>query len=224
MGVGKIKCRMLAGLCGLCGFALAALGAAHGASLTSSVKLFKGLPALYVNGKLTSSLLCYNEMDPQDCFKAGFPIVSLTLPYDGSEKSVYWMGPRKYNFDRIDAEIDNYLRQDPTVLLLPKIDPVPGSWWCSEFPNDISLQSDGTATGATRKQPCHFSFASQKYQSLAREALTALVAHFESKYGSNVLGYHLENGIWGEWFSWDAYEDGDHFGVEDYSAPAKAAF
>ncbi len=227
MAVRRIKYRMLAVLCGmscLSVFALAGSGRAPGAALTSAVKPFKGLPALYVNGKLTSSLLCYDEMDPQDCIKAGFPILALTLPYEGVEKAVYWKGPGKYNFDRIDEEIDTYLKLDPTVLLLPKIDPVPGSWWCREFPNEISLQSDGTPTDASEKQPCHFSFASQKYQSLAREALKALVAHFENKYGNNILGYHLENGLLGEWYAWDGWQSGDHFGVEDYSTPAKAAF
>ncbi len=224
MAVWKIKYRMLAALCGLCGFALAAFGASSGATLTSSVKPFKGLPALYVNGKLTSSLLCYDEMDPQDCVKAGFPILALTLPYEGVEKAVYWTGPGKYNYDRIDAVIDTYLKLNPSVLLLPKIDPVPGSWWCREFPNEISLQADGTPTDASEKQPCHFSFASQRYQSLARDALIALVVHFESKYGNNILGYHLENGLLGEWYAWDGWQSGDHFGVEDYSAPAQAAF
>ena len=224
-----IKLRMVAVTCGLSGLAAIRLATSQAATLTSEVKQFKGLPSLYVNGKLTSSLFGYvtSSKDLQDFLKAGFTIMDLSLPYDGSEKSGYWTGPKEYNFDKVDTEIESYLKQDPRILLLPKINPVPGAWWCNALPNDITLQSDGTPTDASVKQPCHFSFASEKYRSLSREALIALVTHLENKYGNNILGYHLENGLWGEWFSWGAYLDNEpreHFGVEDYSWPAQTAF
>jgi Beta-galactosidase len=207
-------------------------GASAPATLTTAVRLHKGLPALYVNGKLTSSLFFHTTLYPEggnskdlpDFLNAGLKVAVVSLPYEGGEKSFYWTGPKKYEFDTLDAEIEGYVKQDPQILIMPKIDPVPGAWWCREFPNEISLQSDGSPTGSSKEQPCHFSFASKKYRSLARDALIALVAHLESKFGNNMLGYHLENGSSGEWFSWDAYGDGEQFGVEDYSAPAQAAF
>ncbi len=213
----------------------ASRGASPATTLTSAVRLFKGLPALYVNGQLTSSLLFHTTIIPEggnsgdlpDFLNAGFKIAVISLPYEGSEKSGYWTGPREYSFDKIDAEVEGYLKQDPGILLMPKIDPVPGAWWCREFPDDISLQSDGSPTDSSKQQPCHFSFASEKYRSLAREALIALVTHLENKYGNHMLGYNLDNGIWGEWFSWGADQDSerpDRYGVEDYSLPAESAF
>ena len=209
--------------------AVCCLGASAPATLTSAVRLHKGLPALYVNGKLTSSLFFHTAMYPAggnyidlpDFLNAELKVAVILPPYEGGEKSFYWTGPRKYEFDKLDAEIEGYLKQDPQILLMPKIAAVPGTWWCREFPNEISLQSDGSPAGSSKEQPCHFSFASKKYRSLARDALIALVAHLESKFGNNMLGYLLENGNSGEWFSWDAYGSGKDFGVEDYSAPPK---
>lgn len=147
------KLRIVAVTCGLCGLAAIRLAASQDATLTSEVKQFTGLPSLFVNGKLTSSLLGYAtySKDLQDFLKAGFTIMDLSLPYDGSEKSGYWTGPKEYNFDKVDAEIESYLKQDPRILLMPKINPVPGAWWCNAFPNDITLQSDGTPTDASEK-------------------------------------------------------------------------
>ena len=167
------------------------LGASARARLSSAVKLYKGLPALYVNGKLTSSLFFHttiypagdNSRDLPDFLNGGLKVAVISLPYEGQEKSIYWTGPKKYDFTKIDTEVEGYLKQDPKILLIPKIDPVPGAWWCREFPNEISLQSDGSPTAASKEQPCHFSFASEKYRSLARDALTALVVHLENKFG-----------------------------------------
>ncbi len=168
-----------------------------------------------------------NSGDLPDFLSAGFKIAVISLPYEGSEKSGFWTGPRTYNFEKIDTEVKGYLKQDPDILLMPKIDPVPGAWWCREFPDEISLQSDGSPTDSSTRQPCHFSFASEKYRRLAREALIALVTHLENKYGNHMLGYNLDNGIWGKWSSWGADQDSerpDRYGVEDYSVPAKSAF
>ena len=209
----KIKLTIVVVICGLYGLAAVRLTASQPATLTSTVKQFKGLPALYVNGKLTSSLFFHTTLYPAggssrdlpDFLDAGLKVAVISLPYEGDEKSFYWTGPKKYEFDKLDAEVEGYLKQDPQILIMPKIDPVPGAWWCRAFPNEISLQSDGSPTASSKEQPCHFSFASRKYRSLARDALIALVTHLESKFGNNMLGYHLENGSSGEWFSWDAY-------------------
>jgi hypothetical protein len=61
--------------------------------------------------------------------------------------------------------------------------------------------------------------------------LQALVAHLEARYGERIIGYFPQNGIFGEWFSWNAYWEvrpgaahPKEFGVEDYSGPALSAF
>jgi hypothetical protein len=197
----------------------------RGADLTSEVKRFNGMPSLFVNGKPTSSLICFTSYskDLADFLKAGFRIVDITLPFD-------WAGPEEYDFKPTDAEMEKYLQQDPQLLVLPRIDPVPGKWWCAKFPQDITLKSDGSRAGMFG-EPCYFSFASEKYRTLSHRALTALVTHLEARYGNRILGYFIGNGVYGEWFSWNAYWEvppgtppPQNFGVEDYSAPAQTAF
>jgi len=110
--------------------------------LTSEVRRFKGMPSLFVNGKLTSSLTAFTSdiRDLPDFLKAGFRIVDMNVPYD-------WVGPEKYDFRKTDEEVDRYLRQDPAILLLPRINAIPGNWWCDKFPQDITLKSDGSRAG-----------------------------------------------------------------------------
>jgi beta-galactosidase GanA len=211
-------------LSSVCGLAIG-LGGLRGADLTSEVKSFKGMPSLFVNGKPTSSLICFTSYstDLGDFLKAGFKIVDISLPFD-------WVGPEEYDFKSTDMEMEKYLEQDPHLLVLPRIAPAPGKWWCDKFPQDITRKSDGSPAGMFG-EPCYFSFASEKYRTLSHRALTALVTHLETKYGNRILGYFICNGVYGEWFSWNAYWEvppgtppPKHFGVEDYSAPAQAAF
>jgi hypothetical protein len=158
-----------------------------------------------------------------DFLKAGFRIVDFNLPFD-------WVGPEKYDFSKTDKEIEKYLKQEPSLLLLPRIDPIPGNWWCDKFPNDITLKSDGSRAGMFG-EPCYFSFASENYRTLSHRALAALLTHLEAKYGNSIVGYFICNGVYGEWFAWNSYWEvppgaspPTNFGVEDYSVPAQAAF
>jgi len=219
-----VKAKALAILLNLCSLVIC-LTALRAGELTSEVKRFKGMPSLFVNGKLTSSLICFTagSKDLEDFLKAGFTIVDISLPFD-------WVGPEEYDFGKTDAEIENYLKQDPSLLLLPRIDPIPGKWWCDKFPNDITLKGDGSRAGMFG-EPCYFSFASENYRALSHRALAALLTHLERKYGNRIVGYFVGNGVYGEWFSWNCYWEvppgappPKNFGVEDYSAPAQAAF
>jgi hypothetical protein len=193
--------------------------------LTSTVKRFNGMPSLFVNGKLTSSLIGFTSKseDLPDFLKAGFRILDVGLPFD-------WVGPEKYDFSKTDEEIEKYLQQEPSLLLLPRIGVTPGRWWCDKFPNDITLKSDGSRAGMFG-EPCYFSFASENYRTLSHRALAALLTHLESKYGNRIVGYFVCNGVYGEWFSWNAYWEvppgtapPKNFGVEDYSPAAQNAF
>lgn len=193
-------------------------------SLTSEVRLQSGLPALFVDGKLTSSLTYYarSPKDIQPFVKAGIRIADFSLPFG-------WVGPEKYDFTQTDAVMAEYLKSDPNLLALPRFGVTPGSWWCQEFPNEITRRADGTP--AVFHAPCHPSFASATYRELAHRALQAFLRHVEGKYGDRIVGYFPGNGAYGEWFSWNAYWEvkpgappPKQFGVEDYSAPAKAAF
>jgi len=201
----------------------ATCNAANG--LESEVKRYKGRPQLFVNGKLASSLIAFslNAKDFQDFVDAGIFVVDMSVPFP-------WVGPDKYDFKATDDVFDQFIQQDKRVMFLPRFNADPGEWWCKEFPEEITKHPDGTPAG-TFGDPCRPSFASAKYRQMAARALQALVAHLEARYGDRIIGYFPGNGIFGEWFSWNAYwqiEPGapppTRFGVEDYSQPAQAAF
>ncbi len=195
--------------------------------LTSEVRVLNGMPALYVNGQLTSQILAApyrpGPSDFTDFLKAGITIFDIYLRFD-------WSGPEEYDFKRIDEKLDLYLKLEPKALFLPRVLLTPGDWWCKEFPDEITMRDDGSPAGMFR-QPCHPSFASEKYRELSRKALVAFLKHVEGKYGDNIVGYQAGNGFGGEWLTFNSFWEvrpgaspPTKFGVEDYSPPAQAAF
>ncbi|HEY5913253.1 MAG TPA: beta-galactosidase [Verrucomicrobiae bacterium] len=193
-------------------------------SLRSEVRLHKGKPALFVNGRLTSVITAFlgRSEDLPDLLQSGFKIIDIGVPFG-------WTGPESYDYTGTDTRMDECLRQSDKILILPRMNVVPGEWWGEQFPNDISRRADGSP--AQFKQKWHPSFASPKYRQLALPAIRSFVRHLEDKYGPRVLGYFVCNGVYGEWLSWNAYWEvnpgeppPNKFGVEDYSAPAQDAF
>ncbi len=195
--------------------------------LTSEVRILNGVPALYVNGELTSQVLAApyrpDESYFRDFLNAGIRIYDIYLRFD-------WTGPEEYDFSKIDQKLDSYLAIDPDVLFLPRILLTPGPWWCEQFPNDITMRDDGTPAGMFGS-PCHPSLASEKYRELSYKAMVAFLTHVEGKYGKNILGYQPGNGFGGEWLMFNSFWEArpgrpgpEKFGVEDYSPVAKEAF
>ena len=198
-----------------------------GAGLTSEVRLLHGVPALYVNGMLTSQVLASpyrpGPSDFNDFRKAGISIFDIYLRFD-------WTGLEQYDFSRVDEKIESYLKIEPKTLFLPRILLTPGTWWCKTFPDDITMRDDGSPAGMFG-QPCHPSLASEKYRELSHKAMIAFLDHVESKYGDHIVGYQVGNGFGGEWLMfnsfWETRPGGQpptKFGVEDYSPPARALF
>jgi hypothetical protein len=185
------------------------------------------MPALYVNGKLTSQVLASpyrpGPSDFNDFRKAGISIFNIYLRFD-------WTGPEQYDFNRVDDKLDSYLKIEPKALFLPRILLTPGPWWCEAFPNEITMRDDGSPAGMFGP-PCHPSFASEKYRELSHKAMIGFLNHVESKYGNNILGYQVGNGFGGEWLTFNSFWEvrpgappPTKFGVEDYSPPAQARF
>ena len=87
-------------------------------SLTSEVRMFKGAPALYVNGQLTSQVLAApyipGPADFTDFTRAGISIFNIYLRFD-------WKGTETYDFQKIDAKMDEYLKLKPDALFIPRI-------------------------------------------------------------------------------------------------------
>jgi len=198
-----------------------------GAGLTSEVKILNGMPALYVNGKLTSQVLAApyppGLSDFTDFLQAGISIFDIYLRFD-------WSGPEQYDFKRVDEKLDTYLKLEPKALFLPRVLLTPGPWWCKEFPSEITMRDDGSPAGMFGA-PCHPSLASEKYRELSHKAMIVFLNHVEAKYGDHIVGYHAGNGFGGEWLTFNSFWEvrpgappPTKFGVEDYSPPAQAGF
>lgn len=205
----------------------AASRAQTGPGLSSEVRQLDGMPALFINGKPTSPILAApyrpGPSDFDDFRKAGISIFNIYLRFD-------WTGPEKYDFKRVDEKLDTYLKIDPAALFLPRVLLTPGSWWCKEYPDEITMRDDGSPAGMFG-QPCHPSFASAKYRELSRKAMIAFLDHVESRYGASIVGYQVGNGFGGEWLTFNSFWEvrpgqppPTKFGVEDNSPPARALF
>ena len=212
-------------------FALSALASLTAnlpaAELTSEVRNLNGLPALYVNGVLTSQVLASpyrpGPADFNDFRRAGISIFDIYLRFD-------WSSPEQYDFARVDDKLDAYLKIDSKALFLPRVLLTPGPWWCKQFPDEITMRDDGSPAGMFG-QPCHPSFASDKYRELSHKAMIAFINHVEGKYGDHIVGYQVGNGFGGEWLTFNSFWEvrpgappPTKFGVEDYSPPSRALF
>jgi hypothetical protein len=209
------------------GLVLAQGNAKQEGSLTSEVRIFNGTPALYVNGKLTSQVLAApyipGPADFTDFTRAGISIFDIYLRFS-------WPGPETYDFQEIDAKMDEYLKLKPEALFIPRILLTPDDWWCKTFPEDITMRDDGSPAGMFGK-PCHPTLASEHYRELSHKAMKAFLEHVEGKYGNNILGYQVGNGFGGEWLMFNSFwevrpgqKPPTKFGVEDYSPPARRQF
>ena len=206
----------------------------QGANLASEVRIVNGLPALYVDGKLTSQVLSApyrgTESDISDAVKAGITDFNLYVRFN-------WSGPEQYDFARLDANLDVYLKVAPKARFIGRVLLAPGAWWCTQFPEDITKRDDGSPAGVYGSgtggfgSGCHPSLSSEKYRELSHKAVNALINHLESKYGDHFIGYQAGNGFGGEWLMFNSFWEvppgsppPTKFGVEDYSPPARAGF
>jgi len=69
-----------------------------------------------------------NTQDVQPFLKAGFRVVDFSVPFG-------WKGAEQYEFTESGAVMDEFLKTDPNLLLLPRFDVTP--WWCPAFPGEI---------------------------------------------------------------------------------------
>ncbi len=197
------------------------------AELVSEVRLHNGVPALYVNGKLTSQILAA----PYRPGAANF------LDFQRTGNRIYdiyfrfrWTAPENYDFSGIDQLLESYLKLDTNALFIGRILLSPGPWFARQFPDEASRRDDGSLAGmfGTNGNP---SFSSPVYRDLSRKAMTALMTHLEQKFGDNIVGYQVGNGFGGEWLPFNSFWEvrpgqppPARFGVEDYCPAAKADF
>ena len=109
-------------------------------NLTSEVRLYKGVPALYVDGKITSQIFAApyrpGASDFTDFANAGISTFDIYLRFP-------WTGPESYDFRPVDEKLNRFLSIKPTAHFLPRVLLTPGAWWCKTYPNEITMRDDG---------------------------------------------------------------------------------
>src|SRR5579884_3202759 len=82
-------------------------------ALTSEVRMLNGVPALYVDGKVTSQVFAApyrpGPADFNDFRAAGISVFDIYLRFP-------WTGPEEYDFSPVDRKLDEYLKIDGSVL------------------------------------------------------------------------------------------------------------
>ena len=196
-------------------------------SLRVQVRNLGGVPAMFVNGRPHSGMMWFGRPNAAaDFAAAGVHFCTFVL----GATEAWWVGPDRYDFQSFDRLVDEFIRADPDIRLMPRIHLGYHdlSWWAQRHPEELSAARDLNGRPvdyfqrANNDIGCPFSFASRRFQRDASAALSALVAHCEERDdGERFFGYHLAGGISNEWFEWWTYLDGC---VGDYSPPATRAF
>jgi hypothetical protein len=194
--------------------------------LSACVRQVNGRPMLVVSGEPTTEFWCYGQPNAIGDFVAGGVRICQFHVVHGD---TWWRGDGRYDFAGVEQQFDEFLRQAPHVLLIPRIGfGYKGEgWWAEQHPDELSVgcRLDGTPADYT-KERCHhvdnwYSAGSGQWARDAAVALAAFVRHFEQRNGENVLGYQIGGGISCEWFRWWNFVEEVY---EDYSPAAQRAF
>ena len=111
-----------------------------------------------------------------------FPVY---LPWPRPDETVDW--------STVDAQCQEVLAANPQALLLPRISCNAPRWWREAHPDDDMVWDSGPQFG-------YPVVASPEYRRDAAERLALLVTHLETKFGSQMAGYHPCGQNTDEWF------------------------
>lgn len=179
------------------------------------VKKHRGAVRLFKEGEAIPSTICYAGPKHYHDFKdAGIRIVTWNIPLG-------WVGDGIFDYGESDELIGEYLSTDPDISILPRIT-FPGNgrdWWCASHPGELVVLSNGEFGSG-------HSSASRIWLSEASDALSNFIRHVEkSNYAHNVLGYHICDGHFSEWFAWDSANfERDVHALRWVCEPNKGAF
>lgn len=200
-------------------------GNGNGANVIADVRPWQGRPVLFLDGAPTTESWCYAWPNAiRDFLAAGLRICQFHVASPS-----WWTGPDRYDFSRIETQINEFLSASPRVLLVPRVcfGFLGEEWWADAHPDELSvgLTLEGKPVRYADVGPkgarCWQSAGSERWTRDASKAITAFVRHFESRNGGQIIGYQIGAGISVEWFRWwnfipDVYED--------YSVTATRAF
>jgi len=158
-----------------------------------------GAPRLFVNGKPVFPLI-FASTGLTD-FAPDFAAIGVHVTQPRYNLATVWIGPGKYDFTAWDLHLARLLYGDLKAQFLILIHLEPPLWWKQAHPEELIRYADGTGYisdefGGTMQA----SFASEVWRRETTEALRAALRHFEgSPLRSRIIGYHVANGIYGEW-------------------------
>ncbi|MCG3128408.1 MAG: hypothetical protein CHACPFDD_03296 [Phycisphaerae bacterium] len=193
--------------------------------MIAEVRPWRGRPVLFLDGAPTTETWCYGWPNAiRDFLAAGLRICQFHVASPS-----WWTGPERYDFSRVEAQIDEFLAASPRVLLVPRVcfGFEGEDWWAAAHPDELSigLALNGQPVKYRDVGPngarCWQSAGSDTWTRDASTAIAAFVRHFEARNGDPIVGYQIGAGISVEWFRWwnfipDVYED--------YSPAAARAF
>ncbi len=193
----------------------------QGMTTDAAVKPHNGAPALFVNGQPEFAMWFWQrEILAQDAVAfrgAGVGVFTFCCPSYYLQPG--WIGEDAYDYSEFDGIMLRLLDKDPEAYAVPRIFVGAPEWWVDKHPEEACRFADGVGWqangwGGTK----HESFASRRWRQDAGEALRRFVRHVvESPYSDRVVGFHVANGIYGEWHTWSATD------IPDTSEPMRQA-
>ncbi len=192
--------------------------------VTSCIKAHGGVPTLHIDGKPVYAMAMMPEpyvsddqitLSCRDFAATGVNIYSEIFwswmqPQHGCHG--WWLGPGRYDFEKVDGRIRAILAADPQALIFPRIKLNPPAWWLKTHPDEIAQNADGTSGQQA-------SLASEAWEEAYGRMLRDVVRHMESSdYAGHIIGYHPAGGGSSEWFWWGKT------GQVDYCPAARRRF
>ena len=196
--------------------------------VNAKVKINQGVPTLFINDVPYPPFLYFFTVPVKkyikDFAKAGIHLYSWGWSDIANHSmDMGWIGPEKYDYSRLDKEVESIISADPQAFLIPRVAVSAPSWWLKEHPDEAIVFEDGS-----REHPIsganfggqHTSMASEVWLKDASESLVKFIKHIRNQfYSDHIIGYQLTGGV-NEWF-YVSYEERR---FADFSKAALRAF
>ena len=155
----------------------------------AGVKIHKGKPTLFINGKPHSGFSYSTHFPPRKNEIKSFKDAGNTLfQFYQGDLSSFWKGPDKYDFKEIDNGYQYILKEVPGIYIMPRISLNVPKWWADKYSSEIGRASHGMIINLQ-------SMASKLWREQAGQALAEFVKHIvKSDYGNQVIGIHTAAG------------------------------
>lgn len=163
----------------------------------AKVKMHKGTPTLFINDAPYPAYAYFFPLPVKEYIE-DFAKVGVHLYTWGwsdiieHSMDMGWIGSEKYDYSRLDKEVEMILGADSQAYLIPRVAVSAPLWWLKEHPDEMIVFHDGTRQ--------HTSMASRVWLEEASKALINFIKHIRNMpYSDHIIGYQLTGGV-NEWF------------------------